>query len=330
MALGDIVLERGTGTVSAIVAGVTGGRFSHALIWVGTGFIEAVPDGVRALSFARVPIVDRDRWLLLRPLQDHFGIGERAAEETSRMVYKGYDAEGALRTVLGSRPAAAPTRLFCSQLVAEAYHRAGLDLLPSKRPEEVTPNMLAQSECLRRVELPLRRSDEVISGPYPLEFLDRSVAFKASPMFREAEVTRELYRSVEARLKAAPLPHGLALPGNLGEVLDILPSLDHLAREEIADVLLTGMEALGYFNFLKPELQETWPQIRNEAAWHALVPGWRKTVDRFRNNAAAVDAIYQVWPHHLWRTLRTMHRHHVYVLEAFIAKASGSDQLGAI
>jgi uncharacterized protein YycO len=143
--LGDIVLERGPGMSSAIVAAVTGGHYSHALIWVGGDFVEAMPGGVRSLSFARVPILNPTMWLLLRPTAAYQKLAERAAVEARGMAFKQYDTEGALRTVVGRRRDPVPTKLFCSQLIAEAYRRAGLELIPERRAGAITPNLLKRS-----------------------------------------------------------------------------------------------------------------------------------------------------------------------------------------
>jgi len=60
---GDVVLERGDAKHSSVITALTGGNFSHALLWLdGTDFIEAVTDGSRVISFARIHVHDPSRW----------------------------------------------------------------------------------------------------------------------------------------------------------------------------------------------------------------------------------------------------------------------------
>jgi hypothetical protein len=71
------------------------------------------------------------------------------------MAFKEYDLIGAGSSFFGGRSQAATDRRFCSQLVTEAYARAGLVLIPGRHPEQVTPNMLVHSSELAVAPLPL-------------------------------------------------------------------------------------------------------------------------------------------------------------------------------
>lgn len=323
LSLGDVVLERGPGKGGALIAKVTKGPYNHALIWVGGDFVEAMPEGVRVLSFARVPIRNPGNWLLLRPPPQYAGIARDAALEARSMTYKEYDTPGALRTVLGPRRAPIPTKRFCSQLVAEAYLRSGLDLLPGVRPEAVTPNKLLESPSLTSVPLPLRTSDVFQHGPYPAELLDRSAAYLSSPMYQEARIGRVLFRSVEAMTNAALTP---ALrkyqPGNLGEVLKLLVHLDRGAANAIADALLIGMLQTGYLQLLVPQMASIWSRVDDDQRWKKQISGWEETRQRHLGNARFYQEQDEIMQHQLWRKLHVMHLMNAEAFAGLIEKAS--------
>lgn len=320
---GDIVLERGRGVSSTIIAAATGGSFSHALIWVGSDFVEAMPGGVRNLSFARVPVTVPANWALLRAKPEHQSISAAAANAARGMVFESYDSAGAVMTQIGGRQGARPGTRFCSQLIAEAYRRAGMDLVPGRRPEQITPNMLLRATTHSRVPLKLIDAAEKNGGkPYPEYFLDRSVAFQKAPMQREGEINRELFKSVEDLVRIAPLPIGwrAARPGSFGEVLDLLPLLPPEHGIPIADRLLEVMERTGYFHLLVPALADLWPRVGASHRDH--IPGWTETRERYLQNYGACSERFQVMPHRIWDQLRTMYWVNANAFDGLIEKAS--------
>lgn len=320
---GDIALERGGGAGSAVIAAATGGPFSHALIWVGSDFVEAMPGGVRNLSFARVPVVVPANWALLRAKPEHRSVSATAATEARSMVFENYDSAGAVMTQIGGRQGARPGARFCSQLIAEAYHRVGLDLVPGKRPEQVTPNMLLHVTTHDRIPLPLVDAAEKNGGrPYPDELLDRSVAFQKAPMHREGEINRELFESVKDLVRVAPLPSGWtrSRPGSFSEVLDLLPLLPAEHGNPMADRLLEVAERTGYFHLLVPALAELWPRVG--AGHRDHIEGWIETRNRYMQNYRALDERDRMMPHQLWVQLRTMFLVNANAFDGLIEKAS--------
>lgn len=135
---GDVLLEAGATLFGAAIRKADHGAYSHALMWVGnTDFVEAVGGGSRVISFARVLITRPERWLLLRhPDAD---LARAAAVEARNLAHKRYSLPKAVGTKLPVRPSTSPTSLFCSHLVAEAYARAGVPLIPRKAAAKVTP-----------------------------------------------------------------------------------------------------------------------------------------------------------------------------------------------
>ena len=325
MVLGDIVLERGSGPSSTFVAGATLGRYSHALIWVGTDFIEAMPGGVRTISFARVPVIERDNWSILRPRNEFARLATAAVVEARNMAFKDYDTEGALRTVIGGRNRATPSKRFCSQLIVEASLRAGVDLLPGKRPEQVTPNMLLRSPCLEKIELPLRRPEELELGPYPEKFLDRSTAYLDSSMRQQLNIDQAITKAVATRIRSLAIPRTFqgSRPGNLNELLAYIPHLPPGTGRSFATEVLELMEGYGYFDLLRPQLSSIMARVNGDARWELQVPGWVMSRDRHSGNASALVSYLMQMPHPLWSRLRSMHLEYAHGFQLLIDRAEG-------
>ncbi|MBK1969960.1 hypothetical protein ACLBV5_11505 [Brevundimonas sp. M1A4_2e] len=319
--LGDVVLERGGGLNSAFVAAVTGGRFSHAMIWVGEDFIEAMPDGVRSLSFARVPVVQPKRWALLRVAPENAGHAARAAIEARNLAFNTYDALGAVLTTMKPRRAAKVSSRFCSQLVAEAYLNAGLTLFPNRLPPAVTPNMLRRSPRLLPVCLPLVPSSALFAAPYPAEFLDRNAAFRNSPMAVEGALARTLFATVRKDVRRFILPEARPTPpGNLNDLLSLLPLIDPAQAAPVADRLLAEMTQSGYFHLLTADLAAFLQDAEPTGEWRRQAPAWRTSRDRHRQNAQAYLGHQRAMPHRLWRRLHAMHTDYGRTFEALIRK----------
>jgi hypothetical protein len=218
---GDIVLEKGGGSQSNIIRLADGGDFSHALLWLGpTDLIEAVDVGARVISYTRVVIDKPGNWSVLR-LVDNAEGAARAANEARRLAFKPYNLKGALNTKLGFSRTPDHMRLFCSQLVAEAYTRAGISLIPGTAPEMVTPGKLQSAATLTAIETPL-----TTIPPSKLAdaraALDRNSFYQESPMDRERVASQEAFLAVRSAANALPDPRhpGVRHPaGNLAELL---------------------------------------------------------------------------------------------------------------
>jgi hypothetical protein len=196
---GDVILERGNDNGSRIVAAATGGHFSHAMMSVGgTDVIEAMPGGSRVLSVARVLVSDPDDWKLLRVPSNQANLAKQAAAYGRNLCFKRYDTEGAVRSPWMPRKTIVADALFCSQLIAEAYLRAGIEVLPGKSSTTITPNDLGRSKIFEVVSLPLVRVDEATARNWG----DRSSAYEASPMAREKEISFRLFESVSLMVSA--------------------------------------------------------------------------------------------------------------------------------
>lgn len=321
---GDVVLERGPGGGSAVVAGATNGHYSHALIWVGGGdFIEAMPDGVRSLSFARVPVVQPQNWRLLRVAPEHQVFATKAAEAARALAFNAYDKAGAIRSVMAPRFGPKPSYRFCSQLVAEAYEAAGLPLFEARAPGAVYPNILLESPRLLDTRLPLSAAQALWDAPYPPEMLDRSRAFRGSAMAEEGDIARAIFDAVVPLLQTARLPPPFTelQIGVLNDVISILPLLPPEEGRPIADRLLAEMTDRNYFGLLAPLLVQFWGDVEPSPWWRAHAALWREARDRHRLNAERCHEASRQMPHPLWMKLRAMYALNAMAFDGLLEKS---------
>ena len=80
------------------------------------------------VSFARVIVTDPESYMVLR-LADNLAAAEKAAIEAGSFAHKAYNLKAILNTKIRIPLTLDPTKLFCSQLVAESYIRAGVSLV---------------------------------------------------------------------------------------------------------------------------------------------------------------------------------------------------------
>jgi len=166
-------------------------------------------------------------------------------------------------------------------------------------------------------------SEEVQRGPYPPDFLDRSKAYLASGMHREAEINRALFRVAEAKLKGCTPSKGvLNSPGNLGEVLDYIMYLDRADSFPVADALLSEMDKLGYFSLLVPQMAELSQRVTNTPRWKEQIPGWEQSRQRHAENQSQCLSRFTSMPHPIWTSLTAMYALNARAFEVLIAKAN--------
>lgn len=152
--IGDIVLLRTMSLFSGVIAFASGGRFSHAMLYLGDQtFMEAMPHGTSRISIYRVFVADRDNIkvmrLVARDTEDLAAVAAKAAELASRHETYKYAFLSAAMSIFSSGQSDAvddPDSVFCSQLVARSYRLAASPLFGDDR--KVTPNALADSPLL--------------------------------------------------------------------------------------------------------------------------------------------------------------------------------------
>ncbi|MDW1764928.1 hypothetical protein R7E79_21570 [Vibrio sp. Vb2135] len=162
--IGDIILVRGAAKHSKIIAKMTHGHFSHAMIALENDILlEAITgSGVQTTSMLRVSFSDKANVVVLRCLFPN------AQTETNSLSYitknfadyqgRKYSYKGAAGAIKESGGDNTNGGYFCSHLVAAIYSDAGYPLL--KKPAyKITPNELLSSDVLEDV------TDKVIA-PY--------------------------------------------------------------------------------------------------------------------------------------------------------------------
>lgn len=180
---GDILLLTDPkGPMSWAIALATGGHFSHAAICMKPPlFVEAHDPGVSVFHVGRFFVRDPKRIRILRldvnQVPDAETKAKAAALYARGLRTEAYDWDGALRSKLPGP--ASKDGFFCSQLVAEAYRRAGHPLMPGDRPShKITPADIERAaklgadlkdvtdEVLVRINLPPNHGLRILDGPF--------------------------------------------------------------------------------------------------------------------------------------------------------------------
>lgn len=259
---GDVVLERGHGLFSKVIMLADCGEFSHALLWLGgTDFLEAVSDGARVISFARVLVRDPADWIVLRLREP--SVGSQAVWHARNMAHKLYDVIGAVSTKVSLRSEVNPTALFCSQLVATAYELAGVRLVEGVAPTRVTPNMLHKRSCLQIVT-PIPLEELNLSDPEQAQeikdLIERDNAYATSMMQREMQISQAAFQSIRPMYAGITVPDGYPVPcppGNLSDAIALLQVIDLSVATRISARLTETLDQQGYFNLLDEGLAAT-------------------------------------------------------------------------
>ncbi|WP_279142620.1 hypothetical protein [Photobacterium phosphoreum] len=162
--VGDIILIRGAAKYSKLIAKVTNGHFSHAMIALENDiFLEAITgSGVQTTSMLRVSFKDKTNVVVLRCNFPNEKTRLSSLEYITRnfSIYQGrkYSYKGAVESIISSRADHTNGGYFCSHLVAAIYTDSGFPLI-NKPVYKVTPNELLTSEFVEDI------TEQVIS-PY--------------------------------------------------------------------------------------------------------------------------------------------------------------------
>ena len=150
---GDILLcTDPDGRVSKIIRRATGSRYSHAAIFIGDGeFVEAVGLGVRRFMVESTAVRNRENVRFLRlknSVLNAVETAQAAARKAENYVARRYWVQGAIAAGVRGINLKSQGKFFCSQLVAQAYREAGLELLVGVNPHKVMPGRLLDSAHL--------------------------------------------------------------------------------------------------------------------------------------------------------------------------------------
>ena len=159
---GDVILSTNQeSTISWTIRIITKSDFSHATICTDPPWcVESVGYGVLRFVISRflVGSINNIRILRFDKRSDRVGIAENAARYADNQVTRKYAKKDVVTCLFRAIPLLEKGRFFCSQLVAESFRQAGLELLPGKVSAKISPGDLARShefvdvtnQCLRQ------------------------------------------------------------------------------------------------------------------------------------------------------------------------------------
>lgn len=154
--LGDIILVRGAAKHSKVIAEITNGHFSHAMIALENGvFLEAITDsGVQRTSSLRVSFQDKSNVAVLRynfPNQEiESQVLTYISANSAKYQGQKYNIIGAIQSTQAKDMSQSSKGYFCSHLIASIYADAGFPLL-NKSAHKITPNELLESVFLNNI-----------------------------------------------------------------------------------------------------------------------------------------------------------------------------------
>lgn len=208
----DIVLLSSDEWGSRLARLGTRSDYGHAALCTRPGMLfEAVPAGVMRRSVIGT-FATRIEWIkVLRPRRP-LGAnaqGLQVAGYAERMYGRSYSLRGAALSVTGINISDNGS-VFCSRVIAEAYHDYGIDLIPGKYPAKVYPSMLLQSPAL--IDVTDQSIRKLGSETHRHLFEETiSVADQDLPG-DEMQMNRRVFKEIRRKLGGA-LPHvALTLP----------------------------------------------------------------------------------------------------------------------
>jgi uncharacterized protein YycO len=240
LSVGDIVLT--TDPLSAeseLINICTGGSFSHAAICTEVGhLVEANtsglndPGSVRRLSTMRIVATDPKFIRVLRlkrSVENHKRKAAKAAGFAEWAISAEYWWDGVRAFLRRGIPENEKDRFFCSHLVADAYKRAGCDLLRHTAPEKVGPDDLMTSGLL----------DEVTTSVIAIESEKIVMSYLPKPeesLHQQIEISHQQRLLKDIRLPLIAARYRKKLPRTYWDVMLLLVQ----TRDSELDGMVTG------------------------------------------------------------------------------------------
>lgn len=235
--IGDIVLVRGNALHSKIIAKVTKGHYSHAMIALENDiFLEAITgSGVQKTSLLRVSFKDKSNFIVLRCTFSNEQITSTTLSYISEnyLKYQGYkySLTGAIFSLIPLRKNKNPKGYFCSHLVASMYKDAGISLL-DKPTHKITPNDLINSPILEDVteQVIFEYSDITLNRVKKNEKTINLIDAGGTTLSTDAKNHQLFLKKIAKYFKRK----GLKAPNRFGEIPEILT---HPNNKNIANFL---------------------------------------------------------------------------------------------
>ncbi|EGR3456723.1 hypothetical protein DMK83_25635, partial [Vibrio parahaemolyticus] len=211
--LGDVILTMGEGKSSKLIAKVTGGDFSHAMIYVGNSLVHAIPEGgVYSKNPQRLLFKNANQVKVLRYK------GELSNEAINNIAFF---ARTFIGTVYSMKEAAyspkyrettkqsSSTGQYCSKLVAKCYESEGISLVHNS--DYCTPEDINQSSFLKPVEgcLRIAKPEEVeYANSYDPNILNQDILYewlyKAKQTGKDEKANIQTINDVEVFVSSNP------------------------------------------------------------------------------------------------------------------------------
>jgi hypothetical protein len=175
--------------------------------------VEAVGFGVVGFKIDRFLLREDTpiKVLRLRNRESKVATAESAADWTLEQVSREYAQKDVALALFRSIPQIEHSKYFCSQLVAQAYRQAGVELLPGRTSAKISPGALAESPELedvtsscKRIATPVERlrwtaflEDDSTVTPHIVEVgLRQKILNELRPTLQDAGVNAETYAAL--------------------------------------------------------------------------------------------------------------------------------------
>lgn len=145
-----VILYEGTTIISRLIRVQTRGSISHAALLFEDGTIYEAREGRGVIKrrWGQAGYPD-EGWTVLEPTApEPRQLADKMREYCEHQIGKKYDYLSVLRFITRRRKDANPDKLFCSEMVVEAFELCGFPLFLRCEPFEVSPSTLLISPRL--------------------------------------------------------------------------------------------------------------------------------------------------------------------------------------
>jgi hypothetical protein len=220
---GDIMLCTDPDSAkSYIIRKATGSPYSHAAICLEPGeFLEAIGMGVHRFSALMAAVGNPANVCFLRVHPGNERIAAKAARKAEHYIARHYWTSGALMALSEKVALEDKGAFFCSHLVAQAYHEAGLELLADLPPDKVVPGALVMSPALHNVTGEILLPPQIPERWRPARLLDGPT----SPAIHDAEI--RVRQALNPRIRQLFREHELSEPADLNAAVQALLTVEN-------------------------------------------------------------------------------------------------------
>jgi uncharacterized protein YycO len=154
---GDVLLFKGTSWISKTIGHITRSPYSHAACYVGDGYI--IESDWRGVEFSKLTLkYNHTSYDIYRHRSADSQALNEAVTWMGKQVGKGYDYKGLvgiLLAMVGKKKinyTDVQERFWCSELVLDGYHHAGIYTGFDINTYTVSPGDIAESLAFQRID----------------------------------------------------------------------------------------------------------------------------------------------------------------------------------